>query len=120
MTTLRQRVAAKRREQTLALKKAAICFAIAAAGFTMLGACASDTSHQRLVEETYTVQQGDTLRTIAEAYLPKNTGGRRYILEFEEGIEELNPWIVENHYTIHPGDKIKITYWVKDGKEDDE
>lgn len=120
MTTLRQRIAAKRREQTLALKKAAICFAIAAAGFTMLGACASDTSHQRLVEETYTVQQGDTLRTIAEAYLPKNTGGRRYILEFEEGIKELNPWIVENHYTIHPGDKIKITYWVKDGKEDDE
>lgn len=69
---------------------------------------------QVLVEEVYTVQKGDTLRHIAEEYLPKNTGGRRYILEFQEGIIENNPELQNgNSGNIHPGQKLKITYWVK-------
>ena len=69
---------------------------------------------QQLVEETYVVKKGDTLRHIAETYLEKNTGGRRYILEFEEGIIENNPALQNgNSGHIHPGQKLKITYWVK-------
>jgi nucleoid-associated protein YgaU len=70
-----------------------------------------------LVEETYTVRPGDTLWDIAEEYLEKNTGTRRYILEYKSGIEELNPWLLERKGEIYPGDKIKVTYWVKEGQK---
>lgn len=68
---------------------------------------------QVLVETVYTVQEGDTLWSISEEFLKKNTGGRRYILEFKEGIKELNPWLLDTHEQIQPGDKLTITYWVK-------
>lgn len=70
-----------------------------------------------LVEEVYTVRPGDTIWGIAEEYLRKNTGTRRYILEYKSGIEELNPWLVERKGMIYPGDEIKVTYWVKEEKE---
>lgn len=66
-----------------------------------------------LVEEVYTVKAGDTLWDICEEYTRKNTGTRRYILEYKSGIEELNPWLLERHGLIYPGDEIKVTYWVK-------
>lgn len=67
-----------------------------------------------LVEEVYTVRPGDTIWGIAEEYVAKNTGTRRYILEYKSGIEELNPWLVERKGEIYPGDEIKVTYWVKE------
>lgn len=67
---------------------------------------------QKLVETTYEVQAGDTLRDISEKFLPLNTGGRRYILEFEEGIVELNPELQKDRGSIYPGQKIRINYWV--------
>lgn len=70
---------------------------------------------QELVEATYTVKEGDTLRDISEKYLQLNTGGRRYILEFEQGIRELNPELWDN-VTIYPGQVIRINYWVKKGE----
>ena len=69
---------------------------------------------QKLVETVYTVKDGDTLRDISERFLPLNTGGRRYILEFEEGIVQLNPELWENRGDIRPGQQIKINYWVKE------
>ena len=69
---------------------------------------------QKLVETVYTVREGDTLREISERFLPLNTGGRRYILEFEEGIVQLNPELWENRGDIRPGQQIKINYWIKE------
>ena len=87
------------------------------AGLALLcaGACnpGEDGKNAILVEEVYTVRPGDTIWGIAEEYLAKNTGTRRYILEYKSGIEELNPWLVERKGEIYPGDKLVLTYWVK-------
>lgn len=65
------------------------------------------------VETVYKVQKGDTLWSISEDYLKRNTGGRRYILEFMSGIRELNPWLIETHDQLQPGDELRINYWRK-------
>ena len=70
-----------------------------------------------LVEETYVVRPGDTLWGIAEEYVAKNTGTRRYILEYKEGMYENNPWLVDRKGLIRPGDELQMTYWVKGEQE---
>ena len=72
-----------------------------------------DGKNTVLVEETYVVRPGDTIWGIAETYCAKNTGTRRYILEYKSGMEELNPWLVERRGVIYPGDRLTLTYWVK-------
>ena len=89
---------------------AAAVIGVALAVTLLTGACGD----QKLVETVYTVREGDTLRDISEMFLPLNTGGRRYILEFEEGIVELNPELWENRGSIYPGQEIRINYWVKE------
>ena len=76
-----------------------------------------DGKNAVLVEEVYVVQNGDTLWGIVEEYCAKNTGTRRYILEYKSGIEEMNPWLLERHGMIYPGDRLKLTYWVKEETE---
>ncbi len=88
---------------------------IAGAAILLAGACRPqpDRRNAVLAEEIYVVKSGDTLWDIAETYLRKNTGTRRYILEYKSGIEENNPWLLERAGMIYPGDEIKVTYWVK-------
>ncbi len=102
------------------LKAALVGGAFVAAASLFLGAVNpwdDDGANAVLVEETYTVRPGDTLWGIAEEYVAKNTATRRYILEYKSGIEENNPWLLERHGMIYPGDEIKVTYWVKDKEE---
>ena len=76
-----------------------------------------DGKNAVLVEEVYTVRPGDTIWGIAEEYVAKNTGTRRYILEYKSGIEEMNPWLLDRKGEIYPGDRITVTYWVKEEQE---
>ena len=93
--------------------------AIALAAILLAGACnpQPDGRSAVLVEEVYVVKSGDTLWDIAETYVAKNTGTRRYILEYKSGIEENNPWLLERHGMIYPGDELILTYWVKGDTE---
>lgn len=88
---------------------------IAGAAILLAGACSPqpDGRNAVLVEEVYVVKSGDTLWDIAETYCSKNTGTRRYILEYKEGIYENNPWLVDRKGLICPGDLLILTYWVK-------
>ena len=78
-------------------------------------AAQDDSRNAALVEEVYVVRPGDTLWGIAETYVEKNTGSRRSIPEYKEGMYENNPWLMERHGMIYPGDNLKVTYWVKKG-----
>ena len=97
--------------------KAAIGGIVAGAAILCAGMATQEDTHAVLVEEVYTVRPGDTLWGIAERYVAKNTGTRRYILEYKEGMEELNPWLLDRDGMIYPGDEIKVTYWVKGEEE---
>ena len=77
----------------------------------------ADGRNAVLVEEVYVVRPGDTIWGIAEEFCAKNTGTKRYILEYKSGMEENNPWLVERRGEIYPGDEIKVTYWVKEEQE---
>jgi lysM domain protein len=95
-------------------KKAIAGAAIAIAAILCAGAAThEDGRNAVLVEEVYVVKAGDTLWGISETYLRKNSGTRRYILEYKEGIYENNPWLVERKGLIQPGDQLVLTYWKK-------
>jgi hypothetical protein len=73
--------------------------------------CYAAEKNYELIETTYTVQEDDTLRSIASSYIEKNTYGAREIREFTAGIKELNPWLLNRSLTA--GDKLRINYWIK-------
>lgn len=97
--------------------KAVIGGIVAGAAILCAGMATQEDTHAVLVEEVYTVRPGDTLWGIAEEYVKKNTGTRRYILEYKSGMEELNPWLLDRAGMIYPGDKLTLTYWVKGEEE---
>ena len=93
------------------MKRGTIIAAIGLSAALSLGA--ADGHDYRIVEEVYTVQSGDTLWTIGERFIQKNTYGRRYLPEYIEGIKQLNESLVESHGQVEPGQRLRITYWVK-------
>ena len=98
----------------MSVKKVIAGCCIAGAAILCAGAATYEGGKNAvLVEEVYIVKSDDTLWDIAETYVRKNTGTRRYILEYKSGIEELNPWLLERHGMIYPGDELILTYWVK-------
>ncbi|MBU2701111.1 nucleoid-associated protein YgaU [Sporomusaceae bacterium BoRhaA] len=66
----------------------------------------------KYVTVTYTVTKSDTLQTIAERFIVKNTGTVRQIDEFREGIRELNFDVIGND-EVKPGQILKIGWWEK-------
>ena len=101
------------------LKAALVGGAFVAAASLFSGAVNpwDDGRNAVLVEEVYVVRPGDTIWGIAEEYVAKNTGTKRYILEYKEGMYENNPWLVERHGMIYPGDRLTLTYWVREGEK---
>ena len=96
-------------------KKAIAGAAIAVAAILCAGMATEDDGQNAvLVEEVYIVRPGDTIWGIAEEYVAKNTGTRRYILEYKSDMEALNPWLLDRKGLIHPGDEIRVTYWVNE------
>jgi nucleoid-associated protein YgaU len=103
------RIALKRKHSEAAVK------ALAIAGLMAVGAVSIgfNNGSAELVETTHVVQPGETLWSISEDYLEKNTYGDRYILEFMSGIEELNPWLLDNDRQVNVGDEIRVNYFTK-------
>jgi nucleoid-associated protein YgaU len=101
---------AKKHRLEKAIKKSLTAAALIGAAVVCAGFYNGD---QVQVETVHKVQKGETLWSISEDYLKRNTGGRRYILEFMSGIRELNPWLIENKDQLQVGDSITIRYWVK-------
>ena len=103
----------------MSVQKVIVGCALAGLAILFAGAAGepwNDGRNAILIEEVYVVKPGDTLWDIAEEYVTKNTGTRRYILEYKAGMEENNPWLVERHGMIYPGDELRLTYWVKEGE----
>lgn len=82
-----------------------------------VASCGSAEPRGQLVTETYTVVSGDTLDAISYRYMAKSAA-RRDVREFREGIIQENWETVfkdrKPHGLIHPGDKLKINYFVKE------
>ena len=64
------------------------------------------------VQEEYIVKSGDTLWSISEDFLEKNTYDRVYILAFMEEIKNCNKELALNS-AVYPGQKLNIRYKVK-------
>lgn len=100
-------------------KKIAISAALVAAVVTT---CGFDHKGE-LVEDIYTVKQGDTLWSIASNYMDKNTYGPRNIREFMSGIVELNYDRIfkgREPALIYPGDELRINYWTAEDRRGDD
>ena len=67
----------------------------------------------KLIEDTYTVQQGETLDEITDKFIPLNTYAPREHNEFKSGIRELNRSLWERGSEVVPGETIRINYWIE-------
>ncbi len=88
-----------------------VLFALMVSGVNSTEAAEVDRRAWTLVQVSYEVQQGDTLDSVTEMYLKKNTYGNREFKEFREGIKQLNEWLLERD--MKAGDVLRINYWEK-------
>lgn len=76
-----------------------------------------------MVEEVYVVQKNDTLWTVGEKFIVKNTYSRRDLREFTEGLYEANyddvfrdreaqGWARPKEVFV--GDTLRVRYWVRE------
>ena len=63
------------------------------------------------ITEKYTVLKNDTLFSITQKFMNKNTYGKREFNEFREGIIENNPQL--DGRDVLTDEVLIITYWVK-------
>ena len=97
----------RRVQRTRIIKLRFAWFLLLAFAWTAFGFFSGESE---TVKETYTVRPGDTLRGISEMYLSQNAGQDSYILEFEQTIRDMNPWLRERHGQLRPGDRLVIRY----------
>lgn len=93
------------------LKKVAVGAGLCAVALLSMGA--ADRPPYTYIEEVYEVQDGDTLEGIGKVFIVKNTYGARFLPEFIEGIKQNNEELVKSHGQVEPGQKLRVTYWVK-------
>ena len=103
------------------MKKVVIALMMAAL-FVSVGSVseAAEVDHRSwtVVHVSYEAQEGDTLDSIAEKYVQKNTYGVRDFYEFKEGIRELNDWLLTRD--LKKGDVLRINYWERVNKKEKE
>lgn len=106
-----------RQQVVNSLKKMEIVCLMACTAMFLTGGVNDKHANAELIQEVYTVECDDTLWTIADRYMKKNTFGAREIREFMSGIIELNYEDIfkdrDDNYYIYPNDKLKINYWIE-------
>lgn len=85
-------------------------FLLATALFFNISSCQATVPEYEFIIEEYTVQENDTLDSIAREFITKNTYGQREIREFTAGIRELNNILPGDE--VNQGQIIKISYWI--------
>ena len=63
------------------------------------------------VKERYRASEEDTLDSITEEYIMKNTYGQRDFVEFRQGIIEMNPWLTKDYKFTD--EILTICYWIR-------
>ena len=58
---------------------------------------------------TYTVKSGDTFWDVTQVYRDKDARNL-YLLEYQDEVCRLNPYLVDNHRQLQPGDVITLHY----------
>ncbi len=72
------------------------------------------TDDLKPVEAVHIVQPAETFWDISEEYKEKEKGCRDiYLLEFQDEICDMNPWLNDNQKQVRPGDRIKIVYYIE-------